>query len=233
LCAWSAVPFALLYLIGFCGLARMLVPPYPAQAAEAVARNYEEHANGIRLGLILSLFAMMFYLPFMSGVAVHLKRIEGRYTPFTFVQLGASISNAVVFLPVMYFYLAAAYRPDRSPEMVQLLQDLGWLPMTGCIVTIDMQNLAIALAVLGDRNPNPIFPRWYGYLSLWCIALFTPACLDVFFQHGPFAWNGIFTWWMSLVSFFIWIVITAVMQLRAVNKMEDEEFMVPEKMVTA
>jgi hypothetical protein len=232
-CAWSALPFMLLYLIGFGIIARFLIPPYPSHGPELIAAFYREHANGIRVGLLLSLYAMVFYLPFTAGMSVHLKRIEGRHTPFTYMQLGAGIANVAAFIPVMYFYLAAAFRPERSPEMIQLLNDLAWLPMTGLIFPIVIQNLAIGFAVLSDSRPTPIFPRWYGYFVLWCALLYCPASLDPFLKHGPFAWNGLFTWWLSLVVFFIWVVVTIAMQLRATDTLGREEQPAPDLLAKA
>jgi hypothetical protein len=163
--------------------------------------------------MVLSMFALIFYVPFTAAISVQLKRIEGVHTPFTFAQLGIGCTLPVAFIPVLYYFQAAAYRPERSDEAIMLLNDLGWLPFTGIIYAIFVQNIVIGLAVLSDRRTDPVYPRWYGYFCFWTGLLYCPAGFDVFVKDGPLAWNGLFSWWLSLVAFFVWLLVTMAMTL--------------------
>jgi hypothetical protein len=214
---WSGPLFALLFFLGYGVIARYIPPPDPADSAQVVADRYREHTNAIRTGMLVSMYALVFYVPFVAAISLHLKRIEGKFSPLAYAQFGLGVLLPVEFLPSLYYFQNAAYRPERSNEAVQQLNDMGWLPFTGIIFTIFIQNVVIGIAVLSDHRARPIFPRWFGYFSIWCGLLYCPASLDVYFQDGPLAWNGILSWWLSLIAFFVWLVVTTVMLLRAIT----------------
>lgn len=223
LCTWSGVVFMAAFFVGFGVIARFIPPPDPADTAREVAERYRDDANAIRTGMLISMYALVFYVPWVATLAVQMKRIEGRHTPLTYTQLVIGGILPVAFLPTLYYFQVAAFRPERSDESIQQLNDMGWLPFTGIIYTIVLQNLALGIAVLADSRPRPVFPRWYGYLALWCAILYCPASLDVFFTDGPLAWNGLLSWWLSLVTFFVWLVVTTVLMFRAIAEQELEE----------
>jgi hypothetical protein len=62
-----------------------------------------------------------------------------------------------------------------------------------------------------------VFPRWAGYFNLWVALLISPAGIVVFFKHGPFAWNGLFGFFLPLTAFAAWIAVMVVVLLRAVE----------------
>ena len=228
LCVWSGVLFAVLFFVGFGLIARYIPPPAPARTAAEVALSYGNNANAIRAGMIISMYALVFFVPFTAAISVQLKRIEGEHTPLTYAQLGIGCTLPVAFFPALYYFQVAAFRPERTPEAIQTLNDMGWLPFTGIIYAIFVQNLVIGFAVLSDQRAQPVYPRWYGYFCLWTALLYCPASLDVFFKDGPLAWNGLFSWWLSLLAFFAWIVVTVVVTLRAVRSYDDGRDKQPE-----
>lgn len=223
LCVWSGVLFAALFFLGFGIIARYIPPPAPARTAADVASFYRANASAIRTGMILSMYALVFFVPFAAAISVQLKRIEGENTPLTYAQLGIGCTLPVAFFPALYYFQVAAYRPDRAKEAIQTLNDMGWLPFTGIIYGIFVQNVVIGVAVLSDQRTRPVYPRWYGYFCLWTALLYCPASLDVFFKDGPLAWNGLFSWWLSLVAFFAWIAVTVAVTLRAIGTQERDQ----------
>jgi hypothetical protein len=214
---WSGPLFALLFFLGYGVIARYIPPPDPARSAAHVANFYRAHANSIRAGMVLSMFGLVFWVPFVAAISVQLKRIEGEHTPMTYTQLALGAGLPVAFFPALYFFEVAAYRPERSDQSIQTLNDMGWLPFTGIVYAIFVQNLSIGIAVLADKRTEPIYPRWYGYFCIWSGILYCPASLDVFFKDGPLAWNGLFSWWLSLVAFFAWLIVTTVVTLKAIT----------------
>ena len=61
------------------------------------------------------------------------------------------------------FWLLGSFRPDRAPELTQLLNDLAWLTFTLLVPYLIAQCLLLALAIyLGSPGPQPIFDAMGG-----------------------------------------------------------------------
>jgi hypothetical protein len=223
LCAWCGPVLAVVFFVGFWVIARFIPPPSPAESAVRVAARFREHANSIRLGLLLTMCAGVLTVPWIAAISVQLKRIEGHFSPLTYAQLGLGAALPFEFIVPIYFWEAAAFRSGRSPDIIQTLNDLGWLPFTGLIFTIVVQAVVIGVAVLADKGEKPVFPRWSGYFGFLSALLFCPAGLDVFFKNGPLAWNGLLAWWLLVVAFFSWLVVISVLLLAAIRSQEGEE----------
>jgi hypothetical protein len=119
------------------------------------------------------------------------------------------------FLFPQLVWQTAAYRRERSPETIQMLNDLAWLPYVGIIGTAMVQMAIIAIVVFGDHRPQPLLPRWSAYLNIWTALGVAPGSFVVFVHNGPLAWNGILAWWVLCVSFFVWMVAMTWLMLRA------------------
>ena len=110
------------------------------------------------------------------------------------------------------FWIAAAFRPERNPEITQMLHDMGWLTIDQLYFCTTLQMIAAAIAGLQERSPRPMLPRWACWYAIWAGLTFLPASLTSYMKVGPFAWNGIlsyyfpyFTWlsWFSIFTFFL------------------------------
>lgn len=223
LCAATGPAFVLLWLMAFWPIAGFVPPPSPSSSIEAVTSTFADHRNAVRLGLMITTFASVLMIPWCVAITVQMQRVEGRYSPLAYTQLISGTLLVLVFLfPVMWWQVAA-YRPERSPELIRLLHDLGWMTFVGIVTTVVLQCASIGILILMDKRRNPLFPRWFGYFSIWAAVIFTPGALCVFFQNGPFAWNGIFAWWLPLSAFATWIIVMYVMLRRAIDNQAEEE----------
>ena len=70
-------------------------------------------------------------------------------------------------LLVAFCFLTAVFRPDRDPELVALLYDLGLLSYVGSLGCFTTAYFALAIAIFYDRNK--IFPKWFAYVTIWQI----------------------------------------------------------------
>jgi hypothetical protein len=118
------------------------------------------------------------------------------------------------------FWLTATFRADRPAESVQLLNDLAWLPFVGLTILTVLQAAVIGVAILGDASSAPVFPRWAGYVKLWCALLFVPGTFNVFFKSGPLAWNGLIAFYLPVLVFCIWFVVNTFLVLKAIGQQE-------------
>jgi len=112
-------------------------------------------------------------------------------------------------------WILGVYRATRSDEVVQLLNDLGWVLIFTPVVAGLLQVFMLGIAVFNSRAAPALFPRWFGFFNIWIGVAFLPGGLLAFFKTGPFAWNGLFCFWLGLSAFGLWFVVTAVMLLKA------------------
>ena len=112
----------------------------------------------------------------------------------------------LTFVPAMT-WTVAAFRPERDPAITQLVSDMAWLWWVGG-ASILLMMIPVAVTALLDRSPEPVFPRWAGYLNLWIALLIIPDQLLFFFKTGPFAWNGLIGIYIPLAVFGSWFVTT-------------------------
>lgn len=215
--ACASCGFMLVILLFGGLLAAGWVPPLsPADTADEIAQMYADNANGIRLGAVLMLFGAGFTVPLGALIACHIKQIEGDFSPLANIQvIGAAGGLFAISMPVLIFG-AAAFRPERDPDLLQLLTDLAWVPFIMNGPPAILQAVSFGVAILGDDREKPPFPRWFGYFNFWAAFCFLPAFLLVFFKTGPFAWNGLLSFWLAAALFGGWFLLTSIMLLRAV-----------------
>jgi hypothetical protein len=207
LCAWSGIAFVVLFTIGFWPLAHFLPPPSPRAGAEVIAAAYRENTLSIRLGTLLTLGASGLMLPFVAAISMQMRRMEGRYPVLSYAQLASGTVGVLFFIIPSVIWSLAAFRPERDPQLTLLLSDMGWMLFLMPFASFVVQSLCIGLAILGDRAPDPVFPRWTGFFNFWVAALVAPGGIITFFKSGPFAWDGLFGFWIPLVIFFAWYLI--------------------------
>ncbi|WP_344607210.1 hypothetical protein [Sporichthya brevicatena] len=220
MCTWAA-PACTLVFFGAFAIAGYLVPPSPGASPQETADFYANNTDTIRLGLVLMCFAGGLWIIWSAQMTNQMLRIEGRSAPLAWTQLAMGTCACIEFIMPAYFWLTASYR-ERDPEMQQMLNDMGWLPFDGFVWTIIWQNAVIGAAVLMDKRATPLFPRWYGYMSIWVAFLYLPSGFNVFFKDGPLAWNGAISWWLLLASIFGWLMVTTYLLLQAVARQERE-----------
>ena len=206
-CVWCDLAFALQFLIGFWPIANFMPPIAPSLTAAEVAAIYQQNTLPIRFGVLVMMSGTGLMCPFVAVIAMQMRRIEGNHPILTITQISAGSLNAVFFLMPSLIWTAAAFRPERDPELLLLLNDLGWITFLMPFTTFIVQNFAIGFAILGDQRTHPIFPRWLGFFNFWVAVLFIPGGLLTFFKTGPFAWNGLFVWWIPFLVFFTWYLL--------------------------
>ena len=204
---WSGVAFFLFFLMGLALFAGWVPPIEPTQSAQEIADMMRSSSVRIRIGMVFMVIGATFYLPFTMLISDLIKEIEGKSYFLSGTQLACGILSMLTFFLPAYNWTAAAFRPERSPEITQAFVDQGWLMFITANPPFLMQYLAIAIAIFMDKRPVPAFPRWAGFMQLWVGLIFFPGMLAIFMKNGPFAWNGLITWWIAVVAFAVWFVL--------------------------
>jgi hypothetical protein len=208
--------------LGMFASARFLPPPAPTMSAAAVAEMYRTNSSGIILGMALMVVSAALFIPFFSIVADHMRKMSGAPTSLANAQLiSGTLTVVLILIPVMMF-VAAAFRPERSIELTQTINDAAWLMFTMPFGPAVIQAGSVGLAILADKGGEErILPRWVGFLCLWLAFLLVPASLVGFFKSGPFAWNGLIAFWLPIFATAITYTPIFVGLLRAIGRQHD------------
>ena len=219
-CLYSVFVFIALFLIGWVLLARMVPPPSPMDTPAEIARFFGDNVIGVRIGLVVAIFASALLLPWGGAICAQMLRMEGPRAPLTWAWVAAQGCVVIEFVYPCTFWLVAAFRPEDASR-VQTFNDLGWLPFLGIVCTGMFQMVALAVLTLRDRRHEPVYPRWFGYFQLWCV-LGVGFTFGVWiFKTGPLAWDGLLGFWVPVSFYFVWVIGTTIMTARAI-KNDDE-----------
>ncbi|MET0986100.1 MAG: hypothetical protein ABW034_11915 [Steroidobacteraceae bacterium] len=224
LCAWCGVLVPIVMFGGLWPAAGFIPPPAPTATAAEIAASFQENTTGIRIATLCMLIAGALMVPFASSISAQIRRIERGDTPvLTYAQLGAGIASVwLFFLPAM-MWTVAAFRPERSPEVTQTLNDIAWMTFVMPFTLGFVQNLCIGFAILSDKRAQPIFPRWVAFFNVWTAVLFIPGGLLTFFKTGAFAWNGLLAFWVPAGVFGPWFFVMSAYVIKAAKQQAQTE----------
>src|ERR1700751_4103782 len=208
-CIYSGLAFVVLFGIGYWAIAHLVPPPSPLKTPAEMASFYSHRTNYLRLGLLVGLAGAPLEVPFITAISRQLRRIGREVATLSVIQVAVGALGVLVLTYPFIFIEAAAFRPERNPDVTQGLDYVAWLPLLGVFFPAVLQNMVIAVGIFLDRRPEPILPRWLAYFNIFIALSFVPAGLLFFFKSGPFAWPGMFVWWIPAILFFVWYLVMA------------------------
>ena len=202
--------------------AGIVPPPSPMLSADQVAQLYSTNTSAIRTSMIVHLATAAFYIPFTALISVFLRKIEKDTPVFTYTQLISGLWVAITSIVATLIISTAAFRPERSPEITQALNDFAWLFAFLPVAPGIMQALAIAFCVLGNKDQK-VLPRWVGYLSVFELLLYLPGCFISIHKSGPLAWDSFLVFGLTITSYTIWLIGMSYAMVQAVRKLNAEQ----------
>jgi hypothetical protein len=195
---------------------RVTYPLPPSADAQVVAALVQSRSTAILIGVVFMTVSSVLYLPWTMLLSDLIRPVEGNTYFLSGTQLVAGLMAQMTYFLPPFFWGAAAFRPERAPQITQALVDTGWLLFITAIGPFILQYATLAIAIWRDERQVPGFPRWVGYLQIWVSVSFLPAVLPFFMKSGPFAWNGLFVWWIPLTLFVAWFVAMLILARKAV-----------------
>ena len=182
-------------------------PMSPTMTADQVAAFYAEHTAWIRLSQVTFNLCGIMILPFLMVIVAQMKRMKGQSHVFAYCYLTAVVSGTTIFALSNIFFLVAAFRPERNPDLILLLNDLAWIVFIAPVGMVVSQFVLLALAVYFDSPVDPVFPRWVGHFSLAVAAAMVPAAGAAVFKTGPLAWDGLLSLWVRNGAYAAFVVV--------------------------
>src|SRR4029453_646146 len=138
--------------------------------------------------------------------------------------IGVAAAAPIAFLTSTVFWLIAAFRPDREPELTQLLNDLAWITFTCAMPFLIALCAFLALSITYDDQDRPGVPRGFPPFNVVIALAPVPACFAGLTLSGVFAWDGFVSFWVKNIAIALWIIVMAVVlgQSMARDRLEVE-----------
>lgn len=222
LCAWSCFVFIAVFALSWGVLGRNIPPYSPDMSADELASIYRAHASALRIGFAVGAFSTTFLVTWAIGLFRIMVQMERGPKVLSYTQLIGGVLTAMVPMIACIFWLTAAFRPEQDPAITRLLFDMGWMMIDlGFGVTI-LQYCALGVVALRDTRAKPLFPKWLAWLGIWIGLEFLVELIMPQFRSGPFAWNGLFSYWIAFFGPFVWMFTVAIFMFKAATRLNEE-----------
>jgi hypothetical protein len=113
------------------------------------------------------------------------------------------------------FWLLAAFRPDRAPDLTQMNNDLAWITSTCGVPFLVGQCVFLAVSISLDEQAGPVFPRWVASFNVAIALALVPAAFAGLAHSGVLAWDGFLSFWIKNIAIAVWIVVMSVVLAKA------------------
>ncbi|MCV7282124.1 hypothetical protein H7J88_21065 [Mycolicibacterium flavescens] len=220
---WTGPAVGAVLLVALLAFPGFWPPLSPTLSAEQVAAFYAENTAWIRFSQVTFNLCGIMILPFFMVIVVQMKRMKTQSHVFAYCYLTAVVSGATIFALSNIFFLVAAFRPGRNPELVMVLNDFAWIVFIAPVGMVVTQFVLLAVAVYFDDGPDPVFPRWVGHYSLATGIAMIPAAGAAVFDSGPLAWDGLLSFWLRNGAFAAFVIVMFFVLRRAVLRQAREE----------
>lgn len=218
-CAYCGYGYVALVFAGWWFVARYYPLHAPTDSAQDIQSFYQSNPTLIRLGLVIVMWGAALFIGFTAALTECFSRIEGRRGALSTIAALTGFSIAMLTFYPPLWWLVAAFRPEsQSLDILYMLNDAGWLQFIGGIALLMPVYPAMVAAVFIDKNDKPIFPRWIAYYCIWTFTMSLPDQLLFFFKDGPFAWDGLFGFWIPVTVFAMWILVISTYMIKAFGK---------------
>jgi hypothetical protein len=156
-------------------------------------------------------------IPMLMLIVERMRGMAHRTPILRFCVIGVAGAAPIAFLTSTVFWLLAAFQPERSPELTQLLNDLAWITFTCGVPFLVAQSVFLAIAIYLDEQAEPVFAPWVAGFNIIIAIALVPAAFAGLAHGGPFAWNGFVSFWVKNAAIATWLVVMAVVLGRGLH----------------
>jgi len=220
---WTTPVAGVFFLIAFLLFPGFSPPMSPTMTPEEVAAFFQNNVTAIRGVVIFCNLIGAMLVPFFAIVAVQMLRISNSSPVLAYSYVIATGIGATAFILADYCWAIAAFRPDRDPQLLSLLNDMAWFFFITPVGLIVVQNLCLALSIYLDANPEPVFPRWVAHFNVVTALLMVPGAFSILYKTGPLAWDGSLSFTLRLTTFAVYVAVMFCVLLGVVKQPIDKE----------
>ncbi len=215
---WALPGVAIVWIAAFFLFPGFLPPMSPQWSAARVAAFYADHTSQVRYSMILFNWFCVALIPLLMLIVERMRRMAHRTPILRYCVIGVAGAAPITFLTATIFWLLAAFRPHRPPALTQLYNDLAWITFTCGVPFLVALCLFLAVAIYLDQQARPVFARWVGHFNLVILVALVPAGFAGLTLTGPFAWNGVLSFWVKNIAIAVWLVVMAVVLGQAMGR---------------
>ena len=225
---YSVLPvIAVNWIAAFILFPGFLPPMSPKWSATQVAAFYQQHTARVRYSMILLNWFCVALVPILMLVVERMRGMAHRTPILRYCVIGVAGAAPIVFLTSTVFWMLAAFRPDRAPDLTQLYNDLAWITFTCGVPFLVSLCLFIALAVYLDDQERPVFARWVAHFNIVIAIALVPAGFAGLTLIGVVAWDGLLSFWVNNVAIGGWLLVMAVVLGRSIPRKVDPVAVAP------
>jgi hypothetical protein len=214
---WALPAVAIIWVAAFFLFPGFLPPMSPQWSAQKVALFYADHTSRVRYSMILFNWFCVALIPILMLMVERMRGMAHRTPVLRYCVIGVSGAAPIAFLTATIFWLLAAFRPYRAPALTQLYNDLAWITFTCGVPFLVALCLFLAVAIYLDQQARPVFARWVGHFNILIAVALVPAGFAGLTLTGPFAWNGLLSFWVKNVAIALWLVVMALVLGRSIG----------------
>lgn len=216
-----------IYALAYYFLLDFWPPPSPTLSAAEVVQLYAHSNAQFRVGVVLMIISGAFWLPWAVVIAIQMARDEPGTPVWAITQAFGSVVGTALFLSLSpLIWGMAAFSVDRAPELTVLLNECAWLTFITAAQFLPFQTFPVVVVAFSRKKDeaNSAFPRWLGWLSLLMGICAEVGAVAQMFKTGPFAWNGLFTFYLPVAIYGTWMGAITFTLFRAIGRQERAAF---------
>lgn len=221
---WAMPVLWLFWMAAFLAFPGFVQPMSPKMTAQEVSAFYfaPENLSRIRYSMVVFNWFAVALIPLLCMIALQIHRMAHRTPIFTYCFVGCIAGGPVLFCIANLFWLIAAFRPERDPELVLLFNDMAWITFTSQVTFLVAQNVFLAVAIYIDRQARPVFARWVAHFNLINAAAMVPAAFAALHFDGPLAWDGWISFGVKNGAIALWMVVMTLVTGQAIYRQRTE-----------
>lgn len=223
---WAMFCFYQLFGVVFALMTRVMPPPKPWWGQARIVQWFSDNHDGLLWGFGICFLISGLVASCNALIGYSMRRMSvSRAFPYAYIAI-YSLSTLPGMLLAAILLTAGAMRPDRDPAILSWIYDAAFMTFVGTMGVFLVGTAIWMLAILLDRNR--VFPLWFGYLNI-CNLLTEVVVAPVWiFREGPFAWNGVITFWVDTLVFVVYTAAFITLLRRLVLREDFGEGVLPD-----
>ena len=224
LLAWCGPVFMATFFY-FWGILAGNLPPFGADLnADQIYAHYIKDGMALRIGMSICMVGAAFYMAWGCAVSRLMQRIEGPNGMLSSLEMmGATITCAPLIVACGIWLTASIEAPQLTPQIVHMMYWLGWMIIDLAYMVTSFQIFAVSIVFLRDKRTKPLMPAWVCWWGFVTFAAFFPVSLVPFLKTGPFAFQGMFNFWIAFFTWYIWVTAASYYVIRGITRVQQED----------